>query len=66
MCYCPHFVVTYPDVYLSPKSVANVGVEMLAPTTRAVRGSIDKDWAKRLWSGASGCHVIFEETPMIG
>ena len=46
MCYCLHFVVTYPECVFA-KSVANVEVEILAPfpITRAVRGGNDKDRA---------------------
>jgi hypothetical protein len=43
MCYCPRFVVTYPE-NVSAQSAANVDVEILAPVTRGVRGIIDTDW----------------------
>jgi hypothetical protein len=44
MCYCSHFGITYPES-VSGQSVADVDVEILAPVTRGVRGSSDKDWA---------------------
>jgi hypothetical protein len=36
--------MTFPES-VSGQSVADVDVEILAPVTRGVRGSSDKDWA---------------------